>query len=109
MADTVAAVLQCPLAVARRLLQQAGGDADSAVALGLAGHAQEEPSTPRSQLRAVIGGEVTRQQAARLLARAGGSVQAAAELYLDEGAGAAGPPGAQDDVISISDTSSGSG
>ena len=52
----------------------------------------DAPLPCRTELRSVLGGEITPQHAAQLLQRAGGSVAAAADLYFDQPS-AAGPPG----------------
>ena len=78
-------VLGVTAAVARGLLQQAGGDVEGAIAQHLAGVGPSGPQSPRSQLVDTLDGAVDRAQAQRLLARAGGSVEAAVDLFFTSG------------------------
>ena len=77
------------LLAAERLLQQTGGSVETAIAVFFSSDqttiVQEEPSTPRTQLRAILGSSVTARDAERLLARAHSSVQEAVDLYYTAG------------------------
>ncbi len=77
------------LLAAERLLQQTGGSVETAIAVFFSSDqtttVHEGPSTPRTQLRAILGPIVTARDAQRLLTRAQNSVQEAVDLYYTTG------------------------
>lgn len=68
---------------AAALLQEAGGEVETAVALHFsAGPAPAAAESPRAKLRSILGHQsCSQQQATALLRRAGGSVEAAVDMF----------------------------
>jgi len=75
----------CGVLAAERLLEQAGGSVETAVALFFSSQQgpfpPEQSDSPVAQLRAILGPSVTTSQASRLLERGHNSVQEAIDLY----------------------------
>jgi hypothetical protein len=90
MASLLVSMLNISQGRAEQLLAESGGNIETAVALhfsraGPSGAPALGRESPRSQLRAIVGGsQVSLQQAAALLQRAGGSVEAAADLFFSQ-------------------------
>ncbi len=109
MEEQLISVLNVSREVAQRLLREAGGDVETAIALhfSTAQPAQALASgsdSPRSQLRAIVGG-ISQPQATALLRKAGGSVEAAADLYFSrlEAGPSRAVPRAPSEPISLDD------
>lgn len=88
MADQLVAILGVSQRRAAELLREAGGEVETAVALHFSsnGAASREAAadSPRSQLRSIVGMQLSRERAAAMLARAGGDVQLAADRFFAE-------------------------